>query len=375
MKANRVFNYVLILAALNSLWSCKNQDNRIFYDSKYINEIKKARDDIFVFLDVNSIPGCSLAISKDGKLIYSEGFGLASKDLDVPVNTNTKFRVGSVSTLFTSVAYLELVKEGILNPDSAIQTYIPNYPKKEYKITLNNLVNQTSGIRNLKNDEDRQNKFEMTLQSGLDLFKNDELLFKPGTYQFISVFNYDLLGAVMEKATGKQFNKILHEYVTDTLHLKNTVIDNPFVTIKNRTNFYDFNVIALPINATFVDLISFAPSEGILSNSEDLVNLGNAFLYSDYIARGMRTNIFTPDTLETGKIQNFSYGWFINQDQYGRKYYARAGNVLGGGSVLLIYPDEGLVLACAVNATIDPNNIPLYTIAQYFLNEIQKDKK
>ncbi|MCD6355291.1 MAG: serine hydrolase [Prolixibacteraceae bacterium] len=87
-------------------------------------------------------------MAKQGKIIYSEGLGEASRDLNVPVTLKTRFRTGEVSELFTSLIYQLMVEKGILNPDSTVQHYLPGFPpKKEFKLTLKQLVDHTSGIR------------------------------------------------------------------------------------------------------------------------------------------------------------------------------------------------------------------------------------
>ena len=94
---------ILLLSVLVVLSGCKKPQNDIIYSKKYIEEIKEIRQETGFFLGSNFIPGTSIAIMKDGELIYSEGIGLASKDLDVGVNRNTLFRIGDLSELFTNI--------------------------------------------------------------------------------------------------------------------------------------------------------------------------------------------------------------------------------------------------------------------------------
>ncbi|MCG6186270.1 serine hydrolase domain-containing protein [Maribellus maritimus] len=375
MELKKLKFVVFLLAILIGLTNCKRDNNDIVYNKKYIDAIKKVRKDFSFYLTSNSIPGGSIAISKGGEIIYSEAMGLASKDLDVPATRNTKFRTGSLTELFTSLTYQLLVEKGTLHPDSSVQYYMPEFPEKKYKITLENLVNNTSGIHPERAGEEYKTKFNLNLQKGIDSFKDDSLMAEPGYYQYASSLNYNLLGAVMEKATGKNFEKIVQELVIDTLHLENTVFDQPLGTIKGRSDFYDHNIVALLINATSVDLRSQAPSKGLLSNAEDLVKLGNAFLFSDYISEDTKNRIFTLSELKSGFLAQNSNGWMILEDNYGRKIYARTGSVIGGGATILIFPEEELIVACTVNATMSMQEPPDYKIATYFLPEPEKPEQ
>ncbi len=364
-----------MLAALLGFTSCKKHNNDIVYNRKYIDEIKKARKEFSIYLASNSIPGASIAVSKGGEIIYSEGMGLASKDLEVRATRQTKFRIGLVTELFTSLAYQLLVEEGTLEPDSSVWHYLPGFPEKKYKITLEDLVNNTSGIGPGNSPKKYQAKFNIDIQKGLDVFKNDTLIAEPGYYQYMSPHNYSLLGAVMEKATNKKFADIVQELVIDSLHLENTVFDHPLKTIKGRSDFFDHNIVSFIINAIPVDLRSQAPSSGLLSNAEDLVRFGNALLYPGYVHEDVRDRIFTLFELKYGDQAQNTNGWFILKDTYGRKIYARSGHVVGGGASILVFPEEELIVAIAMNTTMELRDPPDYKIATYFLPEPETQER
>jgi serine beta-lactamase-like protein LACTB, mitochondrial len=152
--------------------NCERKTNDILYDSQYKKEIAEVRKEASMYLMLNNIPGGSFAIAKEGKIIYSEGMGLASKDFEVPVTRKTKFRIGEVSELFTSLIYQMMVENGTLHPDSSVQNYIPDYPLSEYKqtfnkITLSQLVNHSSGIRKPHGEEENWRAINNTLQNSM----------------------------------------------------------------------------------------------------------------------------------------------------------------------------------------------------------------
>ena len=359
----------LIFIVLLSFSNCKKSDEKLLYNKSYIKEIKELRKQAILFLSRNYVPGGSFAVAKDGKIIYSEAMGYASKDLEVLATRKTKFRIGAVTELFTSLAYQRLIEEGILHSDSSIHYYYPDFPKKEFRITLDNLVNHSSGIRPAYKKEETDMGLNKSLKKSLDFFKNDPLGAAPNYMEQISMFNYNLLGLAMEKATGKHFNNIIGEEVIDTLHLENTVFENPYKTIKDRSNHFEHNFIAQVTEGISSDLRFAAPHMGLLSNAEDLVKLGNAMLESDYITDEMKNRMFTLRMLDSKFKAQMSNGWFIGKTKEGLTYYARAGSVTGGGSALLIYPEQKLVVAAAINLTIDSENIPISQMADPFVTK------
>jgi serine beta-lactamase-like protein LACTB len=358
---------VLLFAILAGISGCKKQTGRLLYDKKYKDDVIAIREEVRYYILRNQIPGTSVAVAKDGKLIYSEGMGTASKDLDVLVTRKTKFRIAQLSELFTSFIYLKMVEEGKLHPDSSVQHYLPDFPKKNYPLRLNHLINHTSGIREAEYNEEKWDGINISIQKGLEKFKDDALDAIPGRYQTKSMYDYNLMGAIMEKAVDKRFNKILKEYLTDTFKLTNTVIDNPFSTIKNRTNFYDQSSISQIINASFYDLRYRAPAQGILSNADDLVKLGNAILFSDYLSDETKNKMFEAIPLADGIPSQLVNGWMLYADQQGNEIYGRSGMVKGGSASVLIYPKLKLVIASVTNLNTGLSDTPVFKILEHFI--------
>ena len=368
----RLFSITLLGVFILLFSGCVKKDTDIIYDKKYLNEIKELRKDAGFYLARNFIPGGSFAVAKNGKIIYSEGIGLASKDLNVKMTRKTKLRIGQVSELFTSLIYRKLEAEGILHPDSSISFYLPDFPGFDYDLKIKHLVDHTSGMPKLSTSEEDWAAINVSLKMGIDKLQNKELLGYPGAFQDLSGYNYNLLGAAMEQASGKRFSQLLQEYVTDTLQLNNTTLDNPFITIEGRSDFFDHNLVAQTVNAVTVDLRYRAPSQGVLSNAEDLVKFGIAILHSEYISEEIRSKLFERVTLEEGMIGNIASAWLLLFDGEGRSVYGRAGEVVGGGAAILVYPEHDLVVAGAVNLTSSLDEIPVFQFASLFLPEEQK---
>ena len=370
-----VTHILLLFVVLFGLTNCAKDKSDIVYSKKYIEQIKAARQDMVFFLSRNRVPGASVAIMKDGNLIYSEAMGLASKDLEVPVSRETKFRIGEISELFTSFIYLRMVEEGTLHPDSSIQFYMPEFPIKKHKITLNDLAYQMSGIRNPLSQEIEWRGLNVSIQKGLEQFKNDSLSYTPGMYQSNNFFHYNLLGAVMEKATNKKFHQILKEYVTDTLKLSRTLIDNPFVTVKGRTDFYDHNFISQNVNATTRDMRYRAPSQGLLSNAEDVAIFGNAVINSNLLSEETKSKMFEPALLYNDIPSEHANGWLLLTDRRNNVMYGRSGAVTGCNSAILVYPELDLVVACVTNLNTGIDETPIFDLVKHFIPREEEQTK
>ncbi|MCK3684215.1 serine hydrolase domain-containing protein [Maribellus sp. YY47] len=362
----------LLILMLFGLTNCKKTTPNIFYKKQYVKEIKEARKEATFFTARNFIPGSSAAIYFKGELIYSEGIGLASSDLDVPVTRKTKFRIGELSQLFTSAIYNKLLEEGTLSEDSAIQKYYPQFPVKSSTITPQLLAYETAGITTPMSEDKYRGGINISLEKAIDRFKDTPLSLEPNIYQIPSIYNYNLLGVVMEKASGKNYRKLLTEYVTDTLNLENTEIDNVLTSIKNRSNFFELNLVSQVTNSMFYDLRQNVSSEGLLSNAEDLATFGNAILHSEYFS-GVRDRIFKKIVLKNGQEANMANGWVIYNDREGRLIYGRQGSVPGGGGSLIMYPEYDLVVAFTCNVTASLDETPVFSMAAPFLPEIQPE--
>jgi len=166
----------------------------------------------------NDLNGCVLLAEK-GKIIYQQAFGTASFELNVPNTNETKFEIASISKTFTALMVLQQVEKGKLKLDGKVTDYLPDYPAKSgNKITLRHLLLHTSGLtdtRFLRRFDVREGMQSRSREEFIDLFKNEELLFEPGTKWSYSNFGYNLLAYILEEQTGKSYHRLLKECIYD----------------------------------------------------------------------------------------------------------------------------------------------------------------
>ena len=382
MKMKLFIWSVLLVISLPFIWGCgEREEPKRIIDNAYKEVILGNRRSAMFHMARSYMPGSSLAVSVKGKLVWSEGFGYASQDLEVEASRHTKYRIGGISQVLTSLAYYQMISEGKLDSEAEIRTYLPDFPAKEFPILLKHLVHQTSGIRTPNSVENNKTGYNLTIKKGLEEFINDSLLFPPGQFQYQTIYATNLLGAIIEQVEGDYFHKVIAKRILDTLGMENTIPDNPFAVIKGRTEFYDRDFIAQTIRATSRDFRYRLPADGYLSTAEDLVKLGNELIYGNLLSDDVRKNMLTRPVLKPGVPAITGNGLGYLQTDDGKPFYASRGNVMGSGAMLIIYPEEELVLAWIANIDDQLDELPGMKIARDFRDFIngnydpEKDKE
>ncbi|MFD0991424.1 serine hydrolase domain-containing protein [Mariniflexile jejuense] len=304
------------------------------------------------FLRKHGIMGMSISVSKKGELIWSKGFGFSNKKPRTRVKTDTTvFRIASISKSITAVALAKLVDEKALELDASIYKYVPDYPKQDYDITVRQLGGNIAGIRHYKdNDEYALNK-KMSITEGLDLFKNDPLLFKPGTHYNYSSFGFVLLSEVMQKVSNTPFDAYVYDAIFKPLNMTHSLMDVSDATVPNLTQFYRSSVLKHPVIAKPVANEYKVAGGGFLSTSEDIVKFGNELIYPKIVSKEAINEITTSQRLITGEKTGYGIGFSSETSKNGTPKYYHTGGGVGASSILLIYPEEEIVITVLTNLT------------------------
>ncbi|MFV0378404.1 MAG: serine hydrolase domain-containing protein [Mangrovibacterium sp.] len=364
----------VILVSL-SVYSCKKtgRDPRIVLNREYKNEILAGRDALKVYL-LTGPPGASISVSVNGKTVWSEGMGYASKELKAPARPETKYRIGRSSGMFAAMLAARLNEEGKLNVDSSLYKYIPNFPKKQWDFNIRDLGTHTAGFKETSYEQLHNNEGFKSLKDYIHSADNDSLAFQPNHYFAISDYGTCLLGIVAETITGISYPKLVQELLLDTLGLTETVIDSPSMLIENRSGAYFQNFIAQLINAPEIDQRFMLPAYGYLSTADDLNKLGQVMMNKGFFDEKTYELFFTPNQLDGGFVTNLGFGWQIFTDRVGRKVYIQQGNTIGGTSFLAVFPDQKLVVSLCTNLADDSETMPSGQLVQLFLDKIDPRK-
>ena len=296
-------------------------------------------------------PGAQIAVSRDGRIVWSRSFGCADVELDVPVGPTTRFRIGSVSKPLTAAALGALVQAGKLDLDAPVQKYVPDFPKKAWPITTRQLAGHIAGIRHYEGDEFSIRDPYPNVRAGLAIFENDALLFEPGTKFQYSSYGWNLISAVLEGASGEPFLELMQKIVLDPAGMTHTSADRVVPIIPGRARFYTRAEKTGKVeNAPYVDNSYKWAGGGFVSTAEDLVAFANALLDGRLLRTETVALLWTSMKTSDGKDTDYGIGWTVDRDAKGRRRVRHSGGAMGGTANLVVYPDERLVVALLVNS-------------------------
>jgi len=311
----------------------------------------EVRQFILDTMRVLGVPGAAICVRKDGKLLWSEGFGYADLEQHVPVTTQTRFRIGSVSKPLTAAALGLLSEAGKLDWDAPVQRYVPTFPVKRYPITVRQVAGHLAGIRHYRPGEFENQKHYKTVLEGLTIFQDDSLLFQPGTQFAYSSYGWNLLSAVIEGASGESFLSFMDHRVFVPAGMSHTGADFPDSIVPARTRFYTRpDSVGPVVNAPFVDNSYKWAGGGFLSTAEDLAQFGEQMLDGRLLHPATVALLWTSQHTTDGKATDYGIGWDVEQDAAGRRRISHSGGSVGGTANLLIYPAEHLIVAVLVNS-------------------------
>ena len=313
------------------------------------------------------IPGISAAVAIDGRIIWAEGLGFADLENNVPMTATSKVRIASISKSLTSAAVGQLVEKGKLDLDAPVQTYVPSFPVKPWPITTRQLGGHLAGIRHYMAGEFESMRAWPNVVAALDIFRNDTLLFPPGTKYSYSTYGFNLVSAVVEGASGEQFVSYMNRHVFTPLGMTNTTAEFADSIIPGRAHYYLHDSAGPIVNAPYVNNSNKWAGGGFLSTASDLVIFGSAFLKPGFLKQETIDLLWTPQKTTDGKSTGYGIGWGSALDSAGRRVVSHSGGAMAANSLLLIYPNEKLVVAVIANTNTRYASAGAREIARIFL--------
>lgn len=295
------------------------------------------------------IPGVSITVMREGRIVWSEGIGWADLEQRVPVTPLTRFRIGSVSKPVTAAAIGLLVEAGKLDLDAPVQRHVPDFPGKRYPITTRLAAGHLAGIRHYEGDEFLSARRYASVAEGLTIFRDDSLLFRPGTRFHYSSYAWNLVSAVIEGASGRPFLAYMREAVFAPLGMRQTIADHVDSIIPFRARWYTADSLNRVTNAPYVDNSYKWAGGGFLSTTEDLARFGQAMLDNTLLRAETFRMLTTSQRTLAGEPTNYGIGWATRRDEKGRTALSHSGGSTGGTAYLVLYPEQKLVVAVLAN--------------------------
>ena len=326
---------------------------------QWAGAVRHAREIVRTQLAEQNLPGLSVAVGRSGEIVWAEGFGWADLEKRVKVEPQTRFRIGTASIPLTAAAVGLLLETNRLKLDDEIQTYVPEFPRKKWPVTLRQLMGHTAGIGSDGGDEGPlfSQQCDRPVEA-LAHFASGDLRFEPGTEYRYSRYGWIVVSAAIEAAAQEPFLTFMHTQVFEPLGMHDTAADSPADTTSDQATAYFPRFAADPKYGP--DLMRplnyscYAGSSIFVSTPSDLVRFAMAItggtLLKPTTVRLLQASQRTTAGQETG----YGLGWDLESVTLAGKQttiVGHDGDSLGGiVSSLMILPD-GIVIAVTSNVS------------------------
>jgi CubicO group peptidase (beta-lactamase class C family) len=342
---------------------------------KWTGAVEEARQIVREGLAEQNLPGLSVAVGIGSDLVWAEGFGFADLDNRVPVTPNHRFRIGTASTVLTSAAAGLLLEKGRLKLDEKIQTYVREFPEKQWPVSVRQVMGHVAGIINDGGDESTlySEHCERPVEA-LPHFAKSPLLFEPGTRYRFSTHSWILMSAAIEAAADQPFLAFMREQVFEPLGMRDTLAESATTQIPDRVSFYFPRFAAKPTYGLHpmrpLDFSCYAGSSVFLSTPSDLARFGMAINGGKLLRRDTVKLLQTSQQLSSGAETGYGLGWDLETVPVAGKQARVAGhdgNLLGGMAASLVtLPEYAIVVAATSNISYADTFSLATRIAQAF---------
>ena len=285
----------------------------------------------------------TVLVAEGQKILLDKGYGMANAEWSVPNTPEAKFRLGSLTKQFTAALVMQLQQEGKLNIDEPVSKYLPDAPKAWEKITLAELLGHTSGIPNFTSFKEFRawSMSPHTTEEELAFFRDKPLDFEPGSKFEYSNSNYEVLGAVIEKVSGKKYGEMLKERLFDPLGMKDTGLDQDGLVLAKRAEGYGDGPKGLEVPRSESMTVPWAAGS-LYSTTGDLLKWERGLFDGKVVSAGSLKRMTTP-----GK-GNYGLGLFI-EDNKGTRVISHGGGIEGFNTYLAYAPEKQIAVVVLGN--------------------------
>lgn len=304
----------------------------------------------------------SLTLSKSGNIIYSRaiGYSFISGDKKIRATDQTKYRVGSITKMFTATMIFQLIEEGKLTLSTTVDKYFPKLPNAN-KITISNLLNHRSGLHNFTDDAAYESWMTQpkTHDDMLAIISKSPVDFQPNEKFSYSNSNYVVLGYIIEKVSKQSYSTYLSKRITSKIGLANTYVGTKTDTKKNESFSYRFSNGWEQAPET--DMSIPAGAGALVSTPADLTQFIEALFALKLVSNSSLTQM---------KSLTDRYGFGMFQIPFHEKSaYGHNGGIDGFLSTLAYFPDDSLAVAYCTNGAVYPMNDILIGVLSIYFNK------
>jgi CubicO group peptidase (beta-lactamase class C family) len=312
-------------------------------------------------LQSRRLPGVSLAVVKDGRIVKAAGYGLASLELDAPATEKTVYEIGSISKQFAANAVLLLVEDGKVRLDDPVSKYLTNSPAAWSAITVRHILTHTAGLA----DFDTGNigfsyRREYTPEEFVELLGRQPLGFQPGE-RWNYTNGFPLLGMVIERASGMPYTEFVRSRIFAPLGMDSARFKTASDVVPQRADGYLYKDGAYRHGENLRPAI-IAPNGGIMMNVVDFAKWDIAITQGRLLRAESLKAMMTPVRLNDGRTVSHGLGWFMDSFN-GHRFGAHWGTTVAGYSaVIRRYVDDRVTVIMLAN--LDDGGLSIDTMSK-----------
>ena len=320
----------------------------------YAERLREFETFVAAAMKSDRIPGMTVGFFKDD-YTWVKGFGYADLENKTPAHAESAYRLASITKSMTGEAIVQLAERGKIDLDAEIQTYVPDYPKQQWPVTVRNLLTHTGGGQV---GSGLGPEHVMTKEVVARISKYP-IQYETGTKFDYQTSAYNLLGAAVENVSGQSLDAYFRENLFAPAGMKDTRMDDVIALVPNRVRGYEL-VNGEVRNAPFIDVSSRFGGGGLTGTVPDLLRWARAALAGKIVSPKWIDEMLKPFTSKPGRYTGlgdgdtyYTQGWMV-QPVNGRLGVFAAGSQKGTETMVFYFPEQRLGLAVACNLQFAP---------------------
>src|SRR3954453_14136500 len=317
------------LALLLAVFSLRAPSAQAAASKTSNDDLARYADQLFSQTYPANEPRAAVLVMKDGQVVLRKGYGMANLELGVPIQPDMVFEIGSITKQFTAASILLLQERGKLSVNDEVTKYLSDYPTHGQKITIDHLLTHVSGIPSYTEllEWRPRGGEDMTVQQLIDLFKDKPLRFNPGEKWAYNNSAYILLGAVIEKVSGKSYEDFIEQEIFAPLGMKSSRYGHQREVIPGRVAGYERTAGGYQI-AKYISMTQPYAAGSLMSTGDGLALWAEALAEGKVIKKESLERMTTPAKLKSGMSTKYAYGLGVSEGD-GARIVEHGGGIFG----------------------------------------------
>ncbi len=300
-------------------------------------------------------PGAAFLVSKDGDVLFRGARGMADLELDVALTAESVFRLGSITKQFTAAAIMMLANEGKLSIKSEITKFLPDFPTHGRHVTVEHLLNHTSGIFSYTSIPgymmSGKIRNDLSTDELVDVFDDFEMEFSPGEQWRYSNSGYVLLGAIIERVSGLSYADFIEQRIFEPLGMENSHYGG-MQLVPRRVEGY-MGQAGEYRNAPFLSMTQPHAAGSLLSTVDDLARWQKGLFAGAVIPADSLAAMTTKAKLNDGEEVDYGFGFELSSVRGARAIH-HGGGIFGFATHMMWLPESKVFVAVLSNSPQNP---------------------